>query len=47
MTTITTIAPTSTSMFTMNIDRPCDTSSCSASMSAVIRATSEPVRLRS
>ena len=28
-------------MFTMNIDRPCDTSSWSDSMSAVIRATSD------
>ena len=32
-------------MFTMNIDRPCDTSSWSDSMSAVMRATSVPVRL--
>ena len=47
MITITTIAPTSTSMFTMNIDNPCETSSCRDSMSAVIRDTRTPVRFRS
>ena len=47
MATMTTMAPTNTRLFTMNIDRPCDTSSWSESTSAVMRETSVPVRVRS
>jgi hypothetical protein len=45
--TITAMAPTNTNAFTMNIESPCDTSSCRASTSAVMRDTSSPVRVRS
>ena len=38
-----TTAPTKTKMFCTNSTRPCETSSCSASMSEVMRATSLPV----